>query len=146
MSKDSSDTSLSPAPAQAPVADAASPVIEFNSGFRNRLRHTSQDHINRLNKVIIQSTLIGALYGSLISIPTELFIRWRSPLYRAFGFRIRVFYHTIWIASSAAFNAERKVIDFENVIRLEEAKRRQELLEMSINNGTYALPVKKNSK
>lgn len=111
--------------------------LQFNSGFRNRLHHTSNDHINRLNNVIIKSTLIGGLYGALISIPSELLIRWRSPLYRAFGFRIRVFYHTIWIASAAAFHAETEVIAFENKIRAEEDERRRKLLELSIISGNY---------
>ncbi|GMM31276.1 Rcf3 protein [Martiniozyma asiatica (nom. inval.)] len=109
----------------------------FNSGFRNRLPHTSNAHISRLNGVIMQSTLIGALYGALFSIPTELLIRWRSPLYRAFGFRIRVFYHTICISSAAAFNAEKKVIAFENQIRREEEEKRRKLLELSVISGTY---------
>lgn len=111
--------------------------IQFNSGFRNRYHHTSQEHINRLNSVIIKSTLVGGLYGALISIPSELLIRWRSPLYRAFGFRIRVFYHTIWIASAAAFHAEQEVIAFENKIRAEEYERRRQLLELSIVSGNY---------
>ncbi|KAG0679234.1 hypothetical protein C6P40_003673 [Pichia californica] len=112
--------------------------LSFGGGFSNsNLHHTSKDHINRLQNVIIKSTLIGGLYGALISIPSELFIRWRSPLYRAFGFRIRVFYHTIWIASAAAFHTEREVIKFENIIRKEEEEKRRQLLELSILQGLY---------
>jgi hypothetical protein len=112
--------------------------VEFEGGFSNQnMHHTSRDHLNRLQNVIIKSTLVGGLYGALISIPSELFIRWRSPLYRAFGFRIRVFYHTIWIASAAAFHAENEVIRFENMIRQEEEERRRQLLELSIIQGQY---------
>lgn len=128
---------------EAPVAAGAgagadaTKDVHFNTGFQTRLHHTSQAHIDRLNSVIIKSTLVGGLYGALISIPSELLIRWRSPLYRAFGFRIRVFYHTIWIASAAAFHAEQEVIAFENKIRAEEALRRKKLLELSIVSGQY---------
>lgn len=48
-----------------------------------------------------------------------------------------MFYHTIWIASAAAFHAEREVIRFENIIRQEEAERRNKLLELSIMQGVY---------
>lgn len=113
-------------------------ISTFGGSFSNsNLRHTSKDHINRLQQVILKSTLVGGLYGSLISIPSELFIRWRFPLYRAFGFRIRVFYHTIWIASAAAFHAEREVINFENQVRREEEEKRRQLLELSILQGVY---------
>ncbi|GMM44617.1 Rcf3 protein [Pichia kluyveri] len=111
----------------------------FDGSFSNpNLHHTSKEHLNRLQQVIIKSTLIGGLYGAMISIPSELFIRWRSPLYRAFGFRIRVFYHTIWISAAAAFRAEREVIAFENLIRKEEEEKRAKLLELSILNGVYS--------
>lgn len=110
----------------------------FTGGFSNaNMRHTSRDHMNRLQQVILKSTLVGGLYGALISIPSELLIRWRYPLYRAFGFRIRVFYHTIWIASAAAFHAEQEVIRFENIIRKEEEEKRNKLLELSILQGVY---------
>lgn len=123
---------------QAKITDAQAAEVNFSGGFSNaNLRHTSKDHINRLQQVILKSTLVGGLYGALISIPTELFIRWRSPLYRAFGFRIRVFYHTIWIASAAAFHAEQEVIKFENMIRQEEEEKRRKLLELSILQGVY---------
>ncbi|AWU78280.1 hypothetical protein CAS74_002905 [Pichia kudriavzevii] len=111
---------------------------DFNGGFSNQnMHHTSKEHLKRLNSAILKATFVGALYGGLISIPTELLIRWRSPLYRAFGWRIRMFYHTIWIASAAAFHAEREVIRFENIIRQEEAERRNKLLELSIMQGVY---------
>lgn len=110
----------------------------FGSNFSNaNMRHTSKEHMSRLQNVILKNTLIGGLYGALISIPSELFIRWRYPLYRAFGFRIRVFYHTIWIASAAAYRAEIEVINFENQIRKEEEERRKQLLELSILQGVY---------
>lgn len=111
---------------------------DFTGGFSNRhMRHTSKEHLGKLQDVILKSTLVGGLYGALISTPTELFIRWRSPLYRAFGFRIRVFYHTIWIASAAAFHTEREVIRFENAVRKEEEEKRNQLLELSIIQGVY---------
>lgn len=110
----------------------------FGGSFSNRnMHHTSKEHMNRLQSVILKSTVVGGLYGALISIPSELFIRWRYPLYRAFGFRIRVFYHTIWIASAAAFHTEREVIRFENLIRQEEEEKRRQLLELSILQGVY---------
>lgn len=111
---------------------------DFTSGFSNRhMRHTSKEHLGKLQNVIIKSTLVGGLYGALISTPTELFIRWRSPLYRAFGFRIRVFYHTIWVVAAAAFHTEREVIRFENAVRREEEEKRNQLLELSIIQGVY---------
>lgn len=120
------------------IKSANGPTELYSGSFSNsNLHHTSKDHLNRLQNVIIKSTLIGGLYGALISIPSELFIRWRYPLYRAFGFRIRVFYHTIWIASAAAFHTEREVIRFENIIRKEEEEKRRQLLELSILQGLY---------
>ena len=110
----------------------------FGGSFSNQhMHHTSREHMSRLQSVILKSTVVGGLYGALISIPSELFIRWRFPLYRAFGFRIRVFYHTIWIASAAAFHTEREVIRFENIIRQEEEEKRRQLLELSILQGVY---------
>lgn len=111
---------------------------EFNDAFLNHnMRHQSKDRLQRLNGVILKSIIVGGLYGTLFSIPSDLFLRWRSPLYRAFGFRIRVFYHTIWIASVAAFHAEKEVIKFENVVRDEEEERRKQLLELSVIQGMY---------
>lgn len=124
------------APASSPASVSAD--TDFTGGFSNRnMRHTSKEHLGKLQDVIIKSTLVGGLYGALISTPTELLIRWRSPLYRAFGFRIRVFYHTIWIASAAAFHTEREVIRFENAVRKEEEEKRRQLLELSILQGVY---------
>lgn len=122
------------------VTDASpqSSTSDFNGGFSNRnMRHTSRDHMQRLQGVIFKSLLVGGLYGTLISIPTELLLRWRSPLYRAFGFRIRVFYHTIWFASVGAFHAEQEVIRFENIVRAEEEEKRRQLIELSIVQGMY---------
>ncbi|ODV83740.1 hypothetical protein CANARDRAFT_202348 [[Candida] arabinofermentans NRRL YB-2248] len=102
-----------------------------------KLAHHSSERIDRLSNVILKSIFVGGLYGSLISIPTELLIRWRSPLYRAFGLRIRIFYHTIWIASAASFHTEKEVMKFENIVRREEELKRQQLIEMSVLSGSY---------
>lgn len=99
--------------------------------------HQSDSRITRLSHVILQSTFTGAMYGALISIPTELLLRWRSPFYRSFGTRIRVFYHTIIITYSAAFLTEHNVRLFEETVRKEEEDRRKQLIEWSVQNGIY---------
>ncbi|KAH3671559.1 hypothetical protein OGAPHI_000262 [Ogataea philodendri] len=104
---------------------------------QRKLAHHAEERIERLRSVILKSIFVGGMYGALVSIPTELMLRWRSPFYRAFGLRIRIFYHTIWIAAGASFRTERAVIEFENVVRREEEIRRQNLLEESVLSGSY---------
>jgi hypothetical protein len=112
---------------------------QYNGSFSNvNLHHTSRDHLQRLQQVILKSTLVGGLYGAMIAIPSDLLLRWRSPLYRAFGWRIRVFYYTIWVSAAAAFKAEGEVIGFENQVRREEEERRRQLLELSVLQGIYS--------
>ncbi|GME97535.1 hypothetical protein B5S31_g5617 [[Candida] boidinii] len=105
---------------------------------QNKLPHQSDQYINKLSNVIITSIFRGALYGALISIPTELLLRWRSPFYRTFGLRIRIFYHTIWMSAGASFHAEREVMRFEQKVRIEEEIKREKLIEYSITNGFYS--------
>ncbi|KAG7692090.1 hypothetical protein KL930_001548 [Ogataea haglerorum] len=104
---------------------------------QRKLAHHSEERIDRLRSVILKSIFIGGMYGALISVPSELLLRWRSPFYRAFGLRIRIFYHTIWIAAAASFRTERAVLEFENVVRREEEFRRQQLIEDSVMSGSY---------
>lgn len=87
--------------------------------------------------MILKSILIGGLYGALISIPTDLILHWRSPTYRKFGLRGRIFYHTIWLASAANFHTEREVMRFQQSAHIEQHMLKQQLLEQSIENGTY---------
>lgn len=103
----------------------------------SRASYQSDERIQGLSQVILRSTLMGGLYGALVSIPTELFIRARSPLYRSFGTRIRVFYHTILVAYGASFLTENNVMRYEDQVRKEEARKRQELIEWSVENGLY---------
>ncbi|QPG72716.1 hypothetical protein FOA43_000017 [Brettanomyces nanus] len=121
-----------PNPASSDQKDTATkPFTNANASYQ------SDKIITGLSHVIIKSTLTGALYGALVSIPTELLLRWRSPSYRSFGTRIRVFYHTIILTYSAAFMTESNVMKFEEKVRAEEARKREELIEWSVQNGLY---------
>ncbi|ANZ76906.1 BA75_03866T0 [Komagataella pastoris] len=93
--------------------------------------------LERLQEVIFKNIFIGALYGSLIAIPTDMLLRWKSPMYRWLGTRGRVFYYTIWMASCANFLTERQVMKFEEVTRFEDEQKKQRLLELSVANGSY---------
>ncbi|GMG47298.1 unnamed protein product [Ambrosiozyma monospora] len=123
-----SAATIKPAPTQEPKFDYDLAVSKQN---------TKTSKIEKLSSLIIKSTIIGGLYGMLFSIPTELFIRWRSPFYRSFGTRIRVFYHTIRVAYGASFYTEREVMRFEEVTRIEDERKRQQLIELSVLQGLY---------
>ncbi|VEU21418.1 DEKNAAC102290 [Brettanomyces naardenensis] len=124
-------TQATPAPPGIVDVKASRPFTSSKATYQ------SDSRINNLSKVIIRATLVGALYGALVSIPTELLLRWKSPFYRSFGTRIRVYYHTIIIAYAASFTTENSVLKFEDQMRLEEAKKREELIEWSVANGLY---------
>ncbi|GME74957.1 unnamed protein product [Ambrosiozyma monospora] len=121
-------STINPAPTQQPKFDYDLALSEQN---------TKTNKIEKLSSLIIKSTIIGGLYGALFSIPTELFIRWRSPFYRSFGTRIRVFYHTICVAYGASFYTEREVMRFEEINRIEDERKRQQLIELSVMQGLY---------
>lgn len=102
-----------------------------------KFAHHSEGHKNRLGEIIIKSIFKGGLYGALISIPTDLLLRWKSPMFRMLGLRGWVFYHTIWVSAGASFHTEREVMKFESLVRWEEKVKRDRLIEMSVLNGDY---------
>ncbi|QOU21378.1 hypothetical protein BRETT_001100 [Brettanomyces bruxellensis] len=114
------------------------PDVQATKPFTNKNQATQSDSkITRLSHVIIKSTLTGVLYGALFSIPTDLLLRWKSPLYRSFGNRIRIFYNTIVLTYAASFVTETNVRKLEAQMRAEEAEKRKKLIEWSVEHGVY---------
>lgn len=112
--------------------------VQATKPFTNKNQSTQSDtKITRLSHVIIKSTLTGVLYGALFSIPTDLLLRWKSPLYRSFGTRIRIFYNTIILTYAASFVTETNVRKLEVQMRAEEAEKRRKLIEWSVEHGVY---------
>lgn len=58
-------------------------------------------------------------------------------MYRWFGLRGRVFFHTIMIAAGANFVTEKQILRFESKMQFEKNLKRQQLIEASISSGDF---------
>lgn len=97
----------------------------------------SEENIKELNKEIGIATLIGGLQGALLSVPTALYMRKRSAVYRNVRAPLRILFHLSFICAFAIFNAESQLLVYKQRDYQREMKRREDVLNEAADRGIF---------